>query len=171
MANTYIAIATTTVGSGGAASIDLTSIPQTYTDLLLKLSIRTNRAATFDNFELQFNNNTATQYSNLRLRGDGASASSSSGADNKFIAISGVNASSSTSNTFGSLEVYIPNYTGSTNKAVSIDIITETNASTAYAFLQAGLLSNTAAITSIKFSNGETISEYSTATLYGIKKD
>ena len=37
MANTYVAIATVTVGSGGAASIDFTSIPATYTDLVVKL--------------------------------------------------------------------------------------------------------------------------------------
>jgi hypothetical protein len=44
MALTYTAIKTVTVGSGGAANIDFTSIPQTYTDLVLKVSARMNRA-------------------------------------------------------------------------------------------------------------------------------
>jgi len=35
MANTLKKIQTVTVGSGGAASIEFTSIPQTYTDLKL----------------------------------------------------------------------------------------------------------------------------------------
>ena len=37
MANTYVLISSSTVGSGGAASIDFSSIPATYTDLVLKL--------------------------------------------------------------------------------------------------------------------------------------
>jgi hypothetical protein len=40
MANTYEAIATVTVGSGGATDIEFTSIPGTYTDLLIKSSLR-----------------------------------------------------------------------------------------------------------------------------------
>jgi hypothetical protein len=61
MATTYEAIATVEVGSGGAADIEFTSIPQTYTDLLCSLRVsRTGKWAcrsTFDdNFScLQFN--------------------------------------------------------------------------------------------------------------------
>ena len=40
MANTYELIASSTVGAGGASSIDFNSIPNTYTDLLVKLSGR-----------------------------------------------------------------------------------------------------------------------------------
>jgi hypothetical protein len=40
MANTYTLISSVTVGSGGAANIEFTSIPQTYTDLLYKISGR-----------------------------------------------------------------------------------------------------------------------------------
>jgi hypothetical protein len=40
MANTFTLIASSTVGSGGAASIDFTSISSTYTDLVVKLSLR-----------------------------------------------------------------------------------------------------------------------------------
>jgi hypothetical protein len=39
MANTYEAIATVEVGSGGAADIEFTSIPGTYTDLAIKRSL------------------------------------------------------------------------------------------------------------------------------------
>ena len=40
MAVTFTQIASVTVGSGGAASIDFTSIPSTYTDLCIKTSIK-----------------------------------------------------------------------------------------------------------------------------------
>jgi len=39
-----VAIQTVTVGSGGAANIEFTSIPQTYTDLVVVLSLRNNRS-------------------------------------------------------------------------------------------------------------------------------
>ena len=41
MADTYTLISSVTVGAGGASSIDFTSIPATYTDLLVKFSLRT----------------------------------------------------------------------------------------------------------------------------------
>ena len=40
MADTFVKIATVTVGSGGAATIDFSSIPSTYTDLCIKHSLR-----------------------------------------------------------------------------------------------------------------------------------
>ena len=77
-----------------------------------------------------------------------------------------------TANTFGNMEIYIPNYAGSSNKSVSVNQVGEDNAATAYATLLAGLWSNTAAITSIKltpFSGGASFVQYSTAYLYGVK--
>ena len=40
MALTYTALASVTVGSGGAANIEFTSIPGTYTDLVMLVSLR-----------------------------------------------------------------------------------------------------------------------------------
>ena len=45
--NSYESIATVTVGSGGAADVTFSSIPATYTDLLLKLSSRADSAVNF----------------------------------------------------------------------------------------------------------------------------
>jgi hypothetical protein len=78
-----------------------------------------------------------------------------------------------TANTFSNTEVYIPNYAGSTNKSISVDAVNEANSSTDFVyglFLNAGIRSNTAAITAIRFSLlvGNFV-QYSTATLYGIK--
>ena len=82
---TFIQIATTTVGSGGAADITFSSIPATYTDLLLLTSIRTNRTGTEeDSVNLEFNG-VGTAYTRRNLRGNGASASSLSGSDLLFL--------------------------------------------------------------------------------------
>jgi hypothetical protein len=169
MANTFVKIASVTVGSGGAASIDFTSIPSTYTDLVIKCSLREN-SGSFPNARIQFNGNTSN-YSHRILFGSGSSAGSYSGTNDGIDFISNDSALQ-TSNTFSNCEIYIPNYAGSNYKSVSADAVSENNATAAYALLTAGLWSNTAAITSIKLysGSGNNQVQYSTATLYGINK-
>lgn len=166
MATTYEAIATVTVGSGGAANIEFTSIPGTYTDLIVKISGRnTNGGAT--GIYISFNSSTSS-FSNKYLEGNGSTASSGSFA--RYVGTE--TASTYTANTFNNLEIYIPNYAGSTNKSFSSDTVSENNNTLAYATFNAGLWSNTAAITSIGFTispPSQTFAQYSTATLYGIK--
>ncbi len=165
MANTYTLISSVTVGAGGASTIDFTSIPATYTDLLLKVSGRGDRSgATFDGIYIKFNGSaTATA---RYLEGNGASASS--GTTSNFAGV--IDAATATSSTFSNIEVYIPNYAGSNNKSYSSDSVHETNATTAYADLTAGLWSNTSAINQITLNaNAGNFVQYSTAYLYGIK--
>jgi len=170
MATTYEAIATVTVGSGGAANIDFTSIPATFTDLAVKLSVRGDATFATQQMYMTFNNSTSG-YSARQVYGDGSSATSATLSNSgAAISIVNTNTSVSTSNTFSSTEVYIPNYASSNNKSASADSVTENNATGAVAGLTAGLWSNTAAITSIKFEpqSGNFV-QYSTAILYGIK--
>jgi len=67
MAVTHKLIQTITVGSGGAASIDFTSIPATYTDLIFYFSTR---STDLQNLVIKFNN-TSTTYTVRHLDGDG----------------------------------------------------------------------------------------------------
>ena len=165
MPDTFVKIASVTVGSGGAATIDFTSIPSTYTDLCVKASIRTNTAQTDNSMDINFNSS-ATGFTSRFVYGNGSTAASSTGTTLLLQADGGT----ATSNTFSNLEIYIPNYAGSTNKSFSNDAVTENNATSAIAGLLAGLWSNTAAINSvsIKASSGSFV-QYSTAVLYGIK--
>lgn len=172
MATTYEAIATVTVTGATAADIEFTSIPATYTDLVVKLSGRTNRTGdTNADIGITFNGNTAN-YSLRDLYGNGSAAGSRlNPVATSSIADIFATAVNSTANTFSNFEMYIPNYAGSTNKSVSIDTTNETNATGNWSLLVAGLWSNTSAITSIKFTplNSDSFVQYSTATLYGIK--
>lgn len=165
MALTYTAIATVTVGSGGAATIEFTSIANTYTDLVVKVSTRAGNA--LGQF-LTFNASTSG-YSARRLQGSGSSATSETGGTSNIFFLN--NDNRATSSTFGNSEIYIPNYASSNNKSVSIDSVTESNDSTyGYQALVAGLWSNSAAITSITLTpETGNYAQYSTATLYGIK--
>lgn len=159
---TYIKIATADA-SGSSSSLTFTSIPSTYTDLVVKLSGRTNAGSVTEAVNVYFNSDTGANYSYKRLLGSGSAASSDTG---------GVftNGNTTTSNSFGSLEIYIPNYTGSTQKSMSVDIVTETNATTIYAALVAGLWTGSAAINSVTLTIAGTFLTYSSATLYGISK-
>jgi hypothetical protein len=170
MANTYNLISSVTVGSSSVATMDFTSIPSTYTDLVLKVSARTNLAASYvDDLMLQFNSDTGSNYSYRQLYGTGSAA----GSGNATITgayIGTCDASTATASTFGNLESYIPNYAGSTQKSVSSDAVTENNATAGFINLVASLWTNTSAITSIRVLslNSGSFVQYSTAYLYGI---
>ena len=172
MATTFTKIASVTVGASPVSTIDFSSIPSTYTDLCLKMSLRTNRAGTFDYVTINFNGS-AADFTLFTLQGDGGGGSGVSYNRGTF----GVNfigrssGASSTASTFGNGEIYIPNYAGSKNKSSSTDMVNEDNSVTAYANMTAGLWSQTAAINQLTITNGTGNSyvQYSTATLYGIK--
>lgn len=148
--------------------MDFTSIPATYTDLVIKLSGRSARAGQqADNLFITFNA-TTTGYTTRNIMGNGSSASSASYSIR--YASNAVDAAGSTASTFSSHEIYIPNYTSANYKSFSADSVSENNATAAQSDLYTGLWSNTAAITSISLlPEVSTWVQYSTATLYGIK--
>lgn len=165
---TYKKIASVTVGSGGAASMEFTSIPSTYTDLIVKISGRMARATNGGSVVLSLNGSTSN-FTYRSVYGQGSSAVSTNGSTGLIGFAPGAN---DTASTFGNMEIYIPNYAGSTNKSVSVDSVSENNATEGYDALYAVLWSNTAAITSlnVKDNGASNWVQYSTATLYGISK-
>lgn len=166
MAVTHTLIETVTVGVSGAASIEFSSIPQTYTDLQIVASVRSDDPSTNGSF-IKFNNNTSN-YSSRWVYGNGGSAASATFSTTQGVDI---NAATQTASTFASFSVYIPNYAGSTNKSYSTDGVTETNGTTAFQELIAGLWSNTSAINQVTFylSGSNKFVQHSLVSLYGIK--
>ena len=169
---TYTLISSVTVGSGGAANIEFTSIPSTYTDLVLLLSLRSNRSAQRSGIGILFNNSTSS-YQYRRLYASGSTVGSDT--DNTIGAVYAgeMNAASSTGSTFSNNFIYVPNYASSNNKSVSSDTGQETNDDTNNRLsLIANLWSNSSAITSIKLfdvdSSSALLIQHSTAYLYGI---
>ena len=168
MAANFVLLEKISVGAAGASSVTFSGIPQTgYTDLVVKVSARNTYSAVSDWINVQFNSST-TGYSYRLLQGNGTSANSYSGSTQYSGDIDGATA---TASTFGSYEMYIPNYTSANNKSYSVDAVIETNATYAESDLLAGLWSNSAAITGITFSprNGSFV-QYSTFYLYGVAK-
>lgn len=169
MPDTFIKIASVTVGAGGSSTIDFTSIPSTYTDLCVKLSAR-NTNAGYNDVRLRFNSNTSSTYSIRSIQGDGSSASSATETAQTSNWLG--NTDNTTASTFSSIDLYVPNYTSSNAKSISLDNTSEANATNTRMQMIAGLWnpSPQAAITAVNlfFSSGS-FAQYSTATLYGIK--
>lgn len=175
MANTYVAIASVTVGSGGSSTIDFTSIPQTYTDLLLKLSLRSTAAGTHGGAaQMIFNNSTAQNYNFMFFRGSGISTpGTGTNTGVAFIRVTNNHPTAGNiSSTFSNSEVYIPNYTSSNAKVTSEETVGENDTSESYTQFTAGTWTLTNAINRITLTSEATnFAQYSTATLYGIKKN
>lgn len=165
---TFIKIASVTVGSGGSATMSFTSIPNTYTDLIIKTSIRTTRnTGDASSISITLNGSTSSR-SSRTVYGNGSSALSYTDTilEGGFAAQN----TGTTASVFSSHDYYLPNYAGSSNKSISIDSAHENNATNAYGLLTAALWSNTDAITSITLQCPSfDFVQYSTATLYGIK--
>jgi hypothetical protein len=162
MPNTLIPIQTYTL-SATTASVTFSNIPQSYTDLKIIVSARTD--STSPNILFSINGSTST-FSCMALYSDGASVSNTASVPR---VVSYTSLSTDTASTFGNTEVYIPNYTSSSSKSYSVDTVSENNATTAYAGLFAGLWATGSAITSLTFtpSSGSFVAG-STFTLYGI---
>lgn len=164
---THILIQTITVSASSQAAIEFTSIPQTYTDLYVVLSARGTTADLYSAVSMKFNSSAGDN--SIYTQGNGVSTSAAS-----FSGLFGfISAATASSNLFANGHAYIPNYTSSLNKTFSADVICDNNVSSGgtYQVFSAGYWANTAPITSIKFVNifGGDFTQYSTASLYGIK--
>jgi hypothetical protein len=155
-----------------AASVVLDNIPQTgYTDLKVVISARSSRSANQDDYSISLNGNTAA-FSYRQLfggAGSGSIVTGSASGTTGFVGI--IPATNNTASTFGSQEIYIPNYTSNTNKSFSADSVAENNAATNWQVdLIAQLWSSTSAINSITFTSNTSNNFVvgSTFSLYGV---
>jgi hypothetical protein len=112
-------------------------------------------------------------YSRTRLQGNGSTATSNRESNQTLLNLNNSTTYDGgfTSNVFSSGEVYIPSYTASQNKPISIFNVEEDNATYATAQAFAGLFSDTTAITSLTLQNGTSTDQFvsgSSFYLYGI---
>ena len=169
MPSTYELITGETLGSS-AASYTFTAIPSTFTDLVLRTSIRGTAAYNSDSVYLNINNGAGyTLYSKTFMQGNGATASSNrASADGTLNVGLQSNGGNNTANSFTSMEVYIPNYASTTNKPISAINAMEQNSTTAYITAGAFLSRLTAATNSLTITNDSNLAAGSSFYLYGI---
>ena len=171
MANTYTLISSTVL-STTTSSVTFSSIPSTYTDLVIRVGGRTDQAAVAASVRFYINGNTSSVYSFTRMLGTGSAVSTyTSGTGNELYFNNGASGSSSTANSFGIAEIYIPNYQSTTSKPMFSYQAQETNASAANMGVTAGLTTISSAITSIEVLTNPSQSYVAETSfyLYGIK--
>lgn len=156
--------------TSSVATITLDNIPQTgYTDLKLVVSARGD-AGSLPDVMLRFNGDSGSNYIAREMTGNGASASSNgyTTSDAHFQ----TNGNTTTANTFGNTEVYIPNYTVTgVQKIFTADASQENNSASTLAQnrLIAWKWSGTTAINTINIlTNGGNYVAGSDFALYGI---
>jgi len=162
--STYTPIATTTLGSA-AASYTFSSIPGTYTDLVL-IGL-TNNSVGNNQVYIRVGNATVdsgSNYSYTELYGDGTSAvsSRSSSQTNLLIGLTDATTTSPNSNFIANIQNY-------SNTTTYKTVISRSNAPARASEAIVGLWRSTSAINIITLSAGSsTIIAGSTFTLYGI---
>jgi len=155
MAITYEPISTYTVGSP-QASYTMSSIPATYTDLVLIIQATTISA----NYNLRFNGDTGTNYSDTSLWGNGSSAASYRSSNNTVIGLTYTSSGAPIS------KIQIQNYSNATTYKT---VLTRQDDSVNATGGNVGLWRNTAAISSITIVSTGNIPTGTTLTLFGIK--
>jgi hypothetical protein len=169
MASTYEPIATTTVVSN-AANITFSSISSAYTDLKIILVIKGD-SATNQDLNVQFNSNTAGNYSTTALYANGATFSSyQQTSTTSIIAATAVfpNLTRGDYRGFATIDVF--SYSGSSNKTLLGSGYNNQNGA-GFVSQQVGLWRNTSVINTIKLYPGSgTFATGDTAAIYGILK-
>ena len=155
---TYNPIASITLGAA-TASVTFSAIPQTYTDLVIVM-FSDQTASSISRME--FNNDTATNYSATFIAGDISNTATSNRASN----------ANSTAITYTSANeqisiIHLMNYSNTTTNKTNLS---KRNDALGNVILNVGLWRSTAAITSVKLSStSSTFTSNSTFNLYGIK--
>ena len=170
----YESIETFTLGSA-TSSITFTSIPSTYKHLQIRYMARSDQAGVDRlGMEVNFNSDTAANYSSHQLFGIGSSASASAYTSSSFIytGLSDIPAATASANIFGVGIIDILDY-ADTNKYKTTRTLCgqDQNNTNGRIFLTSGNWRNTAAITSIRLQpeSASNFTQYSSLALYGIK--
>jgi hypothetical protein len=154
-----------TVGAAGASSVTFTNIPNTYSHLQVRVFSLMNAA---DNFYMQFNSDTAANYSWHQVTGDGSSAGAAAGTSTTFMFVGNNNSSSTTTGNAAVIDIldYV-----NTNKYKTVRSLLGSDANgSGLVALRSGNWRSSNAITSIKITpSSGSFSQYSQFALYGVK--
>ena len=171
--SSYESIATVTVGSGGAANVEFTSIPATYTHLQVRGIARTAKASAPDVLRIRFNSDTGNNYARHLLYGDGTSALAAGAGSGNLMSLGTIGANNSTADAFSGHIIDVLDYKD-TNKYKTLRALngfSNNTSSNEEISLTSGLWQNTNAITSILIfaDSASNLSQYTQFALYGIK--
>lgn len=166
----YESIATTTVGAGGASSVEFTSIPSTYTHLQIRAISRVTGATANENLTLQFNSDTGGNYNSHYLYGTGSAAVGGAEIGSQTTAIVGRSSGANlASGIFGVSVIDILDYANTNKFTANRSLCGVDQNGSGIILFESSLWRNTAAVTSIKLLPESNFAQYSSFALYGIK--
>ena len=165
----YESIATAT-GTGSSGTITFSSIPSTYVSLQIRFIANDSGN---NNIGIRFNGDSATNYANHRLEGDGATVTASANTSVNNARHIGQALGTGLANTFGVGIIDIHDYQSSTKNTTVRSFNgwdTNNSADGGVVRLSSGLWLNTAAVTSVSLIDlGGSFTTSSIFSLYGIK--
>ena len=169
MSSTYEPIAAVTLGSSNASVLVMSSIPATYTDLILVTTAGTSSGA--NALYMRFNNDSTSIYSATYLYGSGSGSGASGTLTSRDAAVLGYFVEPSTGNTFNSI-AHIQNYSNTTTFKTVLARANSTAGDYPGAEASVSLYRSTSAINRIDvLITSNTLNAGSTFTLYGIKAE
>lgn len=168
MANTYIKIATNTLGSS-TSTVTFSSIPSIYQDLVVRASVRVDATQLAQDFQVTVNGLTGTIYSDTIMYANGDATTISYTNTNATSFSPTATAATTSANVFANIEIYIPNYALATNKQVRSISQLENDGAAGRQYTNAHYIRNGTAISSITFTAFSNFVAGSSFYLYGIK--
>jgi len=166
----YDSIATTTVGAGGASSVDFTSIPSTYTHLQVRYLARGSFSGNEIQIRMRLNSDTGNNYARHLLEGDGSTAAAYATASGSLMALGSIPAATGTASAFGAGVVDILDYANTSKYKTSRTLSGQDRNGAGTIDLASSLWMNTNAVTTVSvFPDSGNFSQYSIVALYGIK--
>jgi hypothetical protein len=166
----FESLATIVVGSGGASSIEFTSIPGTYQHLQLRFIARSNRSNSLEYGKLRLNADSGSNYRYHYLLGDGSSAAAGTGATT-FIDTGYMAGNTATASAFGATVIDILDYANTSKNTVVRIFGGFDNNGSGYANIYSGLWLNTNAVDTLTLlpGLGANFNQYAQASLYGVR--
>ena len=171
----FESIATVTVGSGGASSIEFTSIPGTYQHLQIRLIARSTASDTNNDLKVQVGNgsvDTGSNYAQHYLYGTGASAVAEGAASQSspYLIYRAMTAANATASVFGAGVIDILDYASTSKTKVMRSFGGHDRNGAGVVTVASTLWNSTSAITNIKLTtSANNFAEFSQAALYGVR--
>lgn len=170
----FVALATQTVGAGGAASVTFSSIPQIYKHLQIRATVRGTLAQPYDHIVFTVNGVTSGYYRHLTLNDGSNPPESYNYPSESKLSFGYMSGNSTTANVFGGVILDILDYTN-TNKRKTVRSFNGYNQNSTgggqqYHSFSGGTYASNNAITSIEIkSESANLAQFSHFALYGIE--
>lgn len=169
--NTYVALDKVTVSGSSTTSVTFSSIPSTYTDLVIVASTRDNRPSSVDDgLSFRFNSDSGSNYSETFIYGNGSTSANVRTTNSTFGNVRYIPGSTAATGDLSTTIIHLMNYSNTTTYKT---LLSRSGSASSTVAANVNLWRSTSAINQITFYGGSPTTGYvftsgSTFSLYGI---